>query len=62
MVHQIRHVARWCIKLDMLLDGGSLQAAGLSDLKLDMMLDSGSLQAARRSDLKLDMMLDGASN
>jgi len=61
MVHQIRHVARWCIKLDMLLDGGSLQAARLSDLKLYMLLDGGS-QAAHLSDRKLDMLLDGASN
>ena len=43
------------IKLDMLLDDGSLQAARLSDIKLDMMLDDGSLQAARLSEIKLDM-------
>jgi len=44
----------------MLLDGGSLQAARMSDIKLDMLLDGGSLQAARMSDIKLDLLLDGA--
>ena len=34
------------IKLDMLLDDGSLQAARLSDIKLDMLLDDNSLKAA----------------
>jgi len=41
------------IKLDMLLDDGSLQADRMSDIKLDMSLDVGSLQAARLSDIKI---------
>src|SRR6185503_1262469 len=81
--HKIRHDARWwraaCssrsdIKLGMLLDSGSLQAAHLSDIKLvillqvevsrpsdiklDMLLDSGTLQAVLQSDIKLDMSLE----
>jgi len=44
----IRHVTRWLarqldIKLDMVLDGGSPQAARQLDIKLDMVLNGGSL-------------------
>ena len=34
------------IKLDMMLDGGSLQASRMSDIKLDMSLDGGSARSS----------------